>query len=68
MLADSKTDKLLGAHIIGSQAGNMIAQMVQAMHFRAKAEDVARTCHAHPTHSEAIKEGAWGLYAKPIHA
>ena len=56
ILADSKTDKVLGVHIIGPHCGDMIAEMALAMEFGASAEDIARTCHAHPTHTEAIKE------------
>ena len=55
ILADSKSDKVLGVHIIGAHCGNMIAEMALAMEFGASAEDIARTCHAHPTHTEAIK-------------
>lgn len=58
ILADSKTDKVLGAHIIGPDAGTLIAEIVAYMEFSASSEDIARTCHAHPTLSEAIKEAA----------
>ena len=58
ILADSKTDKVLGVHIIGPHCGNMIAEMALAMEFGASSEDIARTCHAHPTHTEAVKEAA----------
>ena len=54
ILADYTTDKVLGAHIIGSQAGEMIAEIAVAMEFGASSEDIARTCHAHPTFSEAV--------------
>jgi dihydrolipoamide dehydrogenase len=67
IIADEKTDKVLGAHIIGQHAGTMIAEMVLAMEFGASAEDVARTCHAHPTHTEAIKEAALAVDKRPIH-
>ncbi len=67
IIADAKTDRVLGAHIISSLAGTMIAQVVQAMEFGATSEDIAYTCHAHPTHSEAIKEAAMGVQGKPIH-
>ena len=67
ILADSKTDKILGAHIIGPHCGDMIAEMALAMEFGASAEDVARTCHAHPTHTEAIKEAALAVDKRPIH-
>ena len=68
IIADEKTDAILGAHIVASLAGTMIAQIAQAMEFGATAEDVAYTCHAHPTHSEAIKEAAMGIRGRPIHA
>jgi dihydrolipoamide dehydrogenase len=58
IIADAKTDRLLGAHIIGPDAGTMIAELALAMEFSASAEDVARTCHAHPTLNEAVKEAA----------
>ncbi len=67
ILAESKTDKILGAHIIGPHCGDMIAEMALAMEFGASAEDVARTCHAHPTHTEAIKEAALAVDKRPIH-
>jgi len=68
ILADEKTDKLLGIHIIGPHAGDMIAEMVLAMEFGASSEDIARTCHAHPTYSEAIKEAALAVDKRPIHS
>ncbi len=67
ILADSKSDRLLGAHIIGPHCGDMIAEIALAMEFGASAEDVARTCHAHPTHTEAIKEAALAVDKRPIH-
>jgi len=67
ILADSSTDKILGVHIIGPHSGDMIAEMALAMEFGASAEDVARTCHAHPTHTEAIKEAALAVDKRPIH-
>ncbi len=67
ILADAKTDRVLGAHIISSLAGTMIAQIAQAMEFGSTSEDIAYTCHAHPTHSEAIKEAAMSVMGKPIH-
>ena len=67
ILADSSTDKILGVHIIGPHCGDMIAEMALAMEFGASAEDVARTCHAHPTHTEAIKEAALAVDKRPIH-
>ena len=67
ILADSSTDKVLGVHIIGPHCGDMIAEMALAMEFGASAEDIARTCHAHPTHTEAIKEAALAVDKRPIH-
>jgi dihydrolipoamide dehydrogenase len=67
VIADAKTDRVLGVHIIASVAGTMIAQAAQAMEFGATSEDIAYTCHAHPTHSEAIKEAAMAVTGKPIH-
>lgn len=66
ILTDKMTDQVLGVHIIGEQAGNMISEATMAMEFKASAEDIARTCHAHPTFSEALKEAALAAYAKPI--
>ena len=68
ILAEEKTDKVLGVHIIGAHAGDMIAEMVLAMEFGASSEDIARTCHAHPTYSEAIKEAALAVDKRPIHS
>ena len=67
ILADSRTDKVLGVHIIGPHCGDMIAEMALAMEFGASSEDIARTCHAHPTHTEAIKEAALAVDKRPIH-
>ncbi len=67
ILADTSTDKVLGVHIIGPHCGDMIAEMALAMEFGASAEDIARTCHAHPTHTEAIKEAALAVDKRPIH-
>ncbi|HEY9091273.1 dihydrolipoyl dehydrogenase [Parasphingorhabdus sp.] len=67
IIADAKTDRVLGAHIISSLAGTLVAQITQAMEFGATSEDIAYTCHAHPTHSEAIKEAAIAVLGKPIH-
>jgi len=67
VIADAKTDRVLGVHIIASVAGTMIAQAAQAMEFGATSEDIAYTCHAHPTHSEAVKEAAMAVLGKPIH-
>jgi len=68
ILADEKTDKVLGAHMIGPNAGEMIAEIAIAMEFGASSEDIARTCHAHPTFSEAIKEAALSVDKRPIHS
>ncbi|HYE29458.1 MAG TPA: FAD-dependent oxidoreductase, partial [Allosphingosinicella sp.] len=67
VIADARTDRVLGVHIIASVAGTMIAQAAQAMEFGATSEDIAYTCHAHPTHSEAIKEAAMAVTGLPIH-
>ncbi|MES2700670.1 MAG: dihydrolipoyl dehydrogenase, partial [Pseudomonadota bacterium] len=67
IIADAATDKVLGVWCIASVAGTMIAQATQAMEFGALSEDIAYTCHAHPTHSEAIKEAAMAVRGKPIH-
>jgi len=67
ILADKKTDRLLGVYIIGSNAGEMIAEAVIGIEYGAAAEDLARTCHAHPTLSEAFKEACMATYDKPIH-
>ncbi len=68
ILADAKTDKVLGAHIIGPHAGELIAEIGIAMEFGASAEDIARTCHAHPTFSEAVKEAALSVDKRAIHS
>ena len=68
ILAESKTDRVLGVHIIGPHAGEMIAEMSVAMEFGASSEDIARTCHAHPTFSEAIKEAALSVDKREIHS
>ncbi len=67
ILADEKTDRVLGAHIIGPEAGTLIAEIVLAMEFGASSEDIARTCHAHPTLEEAVKEAALAVDKRPIH-
>jgi len=67
IIADAKTDKVLGASIINAVAGTMIAELALAMEFGASSEDIARTCHAHPTHSEAVKEAAMAVDKRPIH-
>jgi len=67
LIADAKTDRLLGAHILGPNAGTMIHECVMAMEFQASAEDVARAFHGHPTHNEAVKEAALAIESFPIH-
>ena len=67
ILTGTETDKVLGVWIIATVAGTMIAQAAQAMEFGATSEDIAYTCHAHPTHSEAMKEAAMAVQGKPIH-
>jgi dihydrolipoamide dehydrogenase len=67
ILADAKTDRVLGVHIVGADAGNMIAEACVAMEFGASAEDIARTCHAHPTLPEAVKEAALAVDKRAIH-
>ena len=67
VIADAKTDRVLGVWMIASVAGSMIAQAAQAMEFGATSEDIAYTCHAHPTHAEAFKEAAMAVMGKPIH-
>jgi len=67
VIADANSDRVLGVWIIASVAGTMIAQAAQAMEFGATSEDIAYTCHAHPTHSEAVKEAAMAVTGKPIH-
>ena len=68
ILADKNTDKVLGAHIIGPHAGELIAEIGVAMEFGASSEDIARTCHAHPTFSEAVKEAALSVDKRAIHS
>ena len=67
VIADASTDKVLGVSIINTLAGTMIAEIAIAMEFGASSEDIARTCHAHPTHSEAVKEAAMAIDKRPIH-
>jgi len=67
ILADAKTDRVLGVHIVGFDAGNMIAEAAVAMELSASAEDIARTCHAHPTLPEAVKEAALAVGKRAIH-
>ena len=68
ILANEKTDKVLGVHTIGPHVGDIIAEMALAMEFGASSEDIARTCHAHPTYSETIKEAALAVDKRPIHS
>jgi dihydrolipoamide dehydrogenase len=67
ILADKASDRVLGVHIVGADAGNLIAEMAVAMEFGASSEDIARTCHAHPTLTEAIKEAALAVEKRAIH-
>ena len=67
ILADKETDRVLGVHIVGFGAGEMIHEAAVLMEFGGSSEDLARTCHAHPTMSEAVKEAALATFAKPIH-
>lgn len=67
ILTEKSSDEVLGVHIMHNEAGTMIAECVLALEYRASSEDIARTCHAHPTVNEAIKEAALAAHAKPIH-
>jgi dihydrolipoamide dehydrogenase len=67
VLADKATDRVLGVHIVGHGAGDLIHEAAVLMEFGGSSEDLARTCHAHPTMSEAVKEAALATFAKPIH-
>ena len=67
ILADATTDKVLGVHIVGPEAGNLIHEAAIAMEFGASSEDMARTCHAHPTLAEAVKEAALAVEKRAIH-
>jgi len=67
ILADKKTDRVLGVHMIGPHVGDLITELALAMEFGASAEDIARTCHPHPTYSEAVKEAALSVDKRPIH-
>lgn len=67
ILTHAETDKLLGCHVVGVSAGELIAEGVLAMEYGGSAEDIGRTCHAHPTLSEAFKEACMAAYDKPIH-
>ena len=68
VLADKETDRVLGVHIVGHAAGDLIHEVCVAMEFGASAEDLALTCHAHPTYSEAVREAALACGDGPIHA
>ena len=68
ILADAKTDRVLGVHVFGPRASDMIAEAVAVMEFSGSAEDVARICHAHPSLSEAVKEAALAVDKRAIHA
>jgi dihydrolipoamide dehydrogenase len=67
ILADKQSDRILGAHIIGPEAGTLISELVLAMEYKASAEDIIETCHAHPTLEEAVKEAAMAVHGRPIH-
>ena len=67
ILADATTDRVLGVHIIGPRAGDLIAEAAVAMSFHASAEDIARSCHAHPTLAEAVKEAALAVGSGALH-
>lgn len=68
MLADARTDRILGVHIIGPRAGDLIAEAATAVEFQASSEDLARCCHAHPTLAEAIREAALAVDDRSLHA
>ena len=68
ILADRKTDRILGVHILGPMAGDLIAEAVSALEFGASAEDIARTCHAHPAMGETLKEAALAVAGRSIHS
>ena len=67
VLADAETDRVLGVHIIGASAGDLIAEAAVLMEFGGSSEDLARTCHAHPTLTEAVKEAAMAVEKRAIH-
>ncbi len=67
ILADAETDRVLGVHIIGPHAGELIAECAAAIEFGASSEDIARTCHAHPTLAEAVKEAALAVDGRVLH-
>jgi dihydrolipoamide dehydrogenase len=66
IIVDKKTQRIIGGHILGAGAGELISELVLGMEYGASAEDIARTCHAHPTLSEAVKEAALSAYFKTI--
>jgi dihydrolipoamide dehydrogenase len=68
VLADARTDRVLGVHIVGPQAGELIHEAAVLMEFGGSSEDLARTCHAHPTMSEAVKEAAMAVEKRAIHS
>ena len=68
VIADAKTDRVLGVHILGPRASDMIAEAVTTMEFGGSAEDIARICHSHPTLSEALKEAAMAVDKRAIHS
>ncbi len=68
ILANEETDKILGVHMIGPHVSDLIAEISLAIEFGASSEDIARTCHAHPTYSEAVKEAALSVDKRPIHS
>jgi dihydrolipoamide dehydrogenase len=67
VIADARTDRLLGVHILGPRASDLIAEAVALLEFSGSAEDVARTCHAHPTLSEAVREAALAVDGRALH-
>jgi dihydrolipoamide dehydrogenase len=67
IIADAKTDRMLGAHILGPRASDLIAELALAMEFHSSAEDIGRSVHAHPTLPEAIKEAALGVLGRTLH-
>jgi dihydrolipoamide dehydrogenase len=67
ILADAKTDRILGAHMIGPNVGDLMAEVVSVMEFDGTSEDIARTCHSHPTLTEVVKEAALAVHKRPIH-
>jgi dihydrolipoamide dehydrogenase len=68
IVADAVTDRILGAHIVGPRASDLIAELAVAMEFEASAEDIARSVHAHPTLAEAVKEAALAVAGRSIHS